>query len=1023
MPPGATFTEAAAVLTAALTAVREGELPPDGFPKQLPRGFPHVADLRGVPTAVTGSLELRTGHAPYGSAGNLTMQVGTSGFGRGGLLSLVAGEAGLRGVGGDLNLSAGKGREWRSGDVHVVTPGSSTNSSGSVQLTTGDSGGDAETGSGAVAIRTGKSERGYSGSIVLEVGTAGLWGGNVSLRAGPSQQQRGGGILIRSGVGKVASGDIHLGSADVATEPITSYLEAAGSGKLVLTTGATRQGESGSIIMGTGPAIGKSGNISLSVGRCENSGGGHVDINAGDSKNGRGGDVTIRPGAARAGSAEGGNVELRAGAGRHRIRANDSFVDVFAPDVAAHAASNLALSSDVRALFALAGDRAALTLDYEHPVSRGVASAELAAMGTVAVRSKAALYQQVAAGSQEPQGAAVAGKWAAGVEVVVDESMYYAGGNVSVVAGSSRGNNGGRLTLISGAAVPMSIGATVASGQSGNVTLASGDAAGAAGSGRVVVATGDAAGVAGSIVLRPGASHDQQRSGGTVRIEGGRSLSVARGGELEMLSGSSQAGTSGNVTIGSSNARNVDTSHLKPTAQTAGTGHVTIRTGEIVNGLGGTTGDLELLTGAGLDGATGALIRLGGVFSSSGVPHQSSGGDVSIASGANQAGSGDIRIATANLVKRAAGKVDRLAAGELLLSGGNSTAGGDDAGGSVGIRGGHAMTASGSGGFTSVVAGDGGIKGGDVLIKAGRAVGDPNAQSKGGSVTLMPGSSSSGDALLHGTVSVLGADGGQRIYTSLDTVRLNTTGSEVELRGGEVVITASATTIAAELTVGGAIDASALRAFSDDRFVASHKPGFDQTATAASPASGMLAAIAAKGLRRCMFKPDVEFQSSALADVPCLSAQQVEVAVGDSVGTSGWEALVSTSTKGYKSVDYTKLVLLLVAAISESQTRQHQADAERSALGVAVAELQKTTEIEAKKTFEALETGKAMAAKVEALEKALEHESVKRNSAEAALAALEVPPPPPRAPPPAAVHAPPRPLVCPVTRLLAPRAS
>ena len=78
VPPGPSFAEANTVLGAALAAVREGELPPDGFSKQLPHGFPRVARMRGVPSAVTGSLHLRTGNAPYGSAGNLTLQVGTS---------------------------------------------------------------------------------------------------------------------------------------------------------------------------------------------------------------------------------------------------------------------------------------------------------------------------------------------------------------------------------------------------------------------------------------------------------------------------------------------------------------------------------------------------------------------------------------------------------------------------------------------------------------------------------------------------------------------------------------------------------------------------------------------------------------------------------------------------------------------------------------------------------------------------------------------------------------------------------
>ena len=67
--------------------------------------------------------------------------VGTSGFGDGGLLYLEAGQAGVRGVGGDLKLSSGKGREWRSGDVHVATPPSMVNSSGGVRVATGRSGG------------------------------------------------------------------------------------------------------------------------------------------------------------------------------------------------------------------------------------------------------------------------------------------------------------------------------------------------------------------------------------------------------------------------------------------------------------------------------------------------------------------------------------------------------------------------------------------------------------------------------------------------------------------------------------------------------------------------------------------------------------------------------------------------------------------------------------------------------------------------------------------------------------------
>ena len=210
----------------------------------------------------------------------------------------VAGGFSLNGIGGSVTINSGSSGSFSSGSIGVTTP---------------DSGEYGQ--SGSIDVATGLSRAGHSGYISLTTGDAFSnframerdWTMRSS-RGHDVDHLRGTAGYVEIKVGKGGSGpggNVSIEAGGTEADPKVTYyaitpeqMEATTGGHIALTSGFSRHSTSGSIALDT-PAAGpwgQSGNITLTTGTAEREKAGAIELTTGATKEGIGGPISILAG-------------------------------------------------------------------------------------------------------------------------------------------------------------------------------------------------------------------------------------------------------------------------------------------------------------------------------------------------------------------------------------------------------------------------------------------------------------------------------------------------------------------------------------------------------------------------------------------------------------------------------------------------------------------------------------------------------------------------------------------------------
>ena len=309
-------------------------------------------------------------------------------------------------------------------------------------------------------------------------------------------------------------------------------------------------------------------------------------------------------------------------------------------------------------------------------------------------------------------------------------------GKVEISGGFSKNNNGGNIKIVSGESLNFDTGSI-------DIKSASTDVDKGDSSGEVMLATGDASTNDGAV--------------GILKINGGNftkkdSSHIGDGGEIKILSGMSDNGKGGDISITAGFSFTFDNAAY----DNLDGGSITIRSGNMesvgarndagdINIVGGDAiysrgGDILLSGGGGING--GALSFQGGIGSSA------QGGSITFETGIGEAtDSGQIQLKTSN-----AGSAG--VSGDIMIQSGVATAG---ASGQILISSGIGGVSGESGAvvITSGNTGDGNT--GEVQISSGSATGGT-----GGAISLTVGSSSTSNGgsitLSAGTADISGGN-------------------------------------------------------------------------------------------------------------------------------------------------------------------------------------------------------------------------------------------------------------------------
>ena len=387
--------------------------------------------------------------------------------------------------------------------------------------------------------------------------------------------------------------------------------------------------------------------------------------------------------------------------------------------------------------------------------------------------------------------------------------MEHPGGNVRVDAGEAQGlwQNGGSVEISAGT------GSHQNSGRGGSVRISGGHAAGMFtrdgmnDGGDIQLVSGSASkGRSGSVLVQTGFS--EATSSGEIVIATSNAGERGETGSLTLKTGISSEGASGDIKISSGEAHTGNPLPWTPKSGTGGSIHITVGTGDDGDG-----GNIKILSGS-----TTATSSIKNPFQ----PVNATGGSIEYASGASYAASsGEISISTADAglsgvsghLRLKTGEATSGAAGYIGLVTGNST---DGEGGAIElVAGSSAETAAYSrrrregadGPLVQLKAGDAASPkstGGKVIFFAGHGTHDDRWDGgNGGSIELIAGGGygRNTDTDTGGDVSITG---GASAYSKGGSLLIKS-GPSLESSSGNVTI---ATDNSARLGVSGTVNIS-----------------------------------------------------------------------------------------------------------------------------------------------------------------------------------------------------------------------
>jgi len=590
-----------------------------------------------------------------------------------------------------------------------------------------------------------------------------------------------------AGVGSGDSGDVNLLSAPSTAGRTGSLLFSSGAGLL----------NTGSMVLGTGDSIaGVAGSISLRAGSTSiAAAGGSVEISGGVSPL-IGGNVRISSGGepvAQSGLARSGAVSiLSATAG-----ANSGAVSIATGDSLSTGGATITTGNGRTTGGVTLSTGSSTAQSGPFRIRTGDGNGTAAAAGSISI---------AVGETRNASSITIAGS----VDISSGSHSTGSGGGVSILTGKGKLNSG-KLLLSSG----------TSEGDSGDTILTSGDVSGTGSVGIVRISSGTSA--RGSAGLVQVAAGDGDFQGGNVQVLGGNTLTgagiggsltlsagsaldnddIGFGGSTKIASGDASIGTGGDLTIvsgqGSLASGDVSLSSSSHSQTGGGSGDVNIYSGNANIGDDTTqtkSGDVQILSGDGSNGAGSGFIKIAAGSSSKG-----DGSFASLSAG-RASGFDSYNPPTFNLPPDTSNTSVGYFGGDLILTAGDAYQG--SSGGSVSITGGTSdgafnPTNDGTlGGDVVVQSGMGGGKSGQVILKSGDATQNPGStgdilissgdattlynsfRGKSGKVTISSGFSSEVVAgnLGESTVGLIEVIGGQGVGDD------NVHGGDVLIAGG-----------------------------------------------------------------------------------------------------------------------------------------------------------------------------------------------------------------------------------------------
>ena len=435
-----------------------------------------TALIRTLPEGGEGSS---TGSYSGGDGGDVHLIGGPSGGkrainDRAGHVILEGGKSSAAGVGGSIKVQSGSGSE--SGVILMETGDESFGrSTGPMAFKTGNT----DDGmSGDVILSTGSAtlEKGKAGSIKLEAGTIGSVfssgnyynnpyhtqrqrgneGGEVSVIAGASHSGIGGTVSLSGGSGSAGGGNVNLTAGEGMYESVGGDTLIYGgysvsTGGLAVLQGGTGAGKGGDVQLRGGTTTGnnKGGDAVVESGDSLRSGSGSVIVRSGDTESSRSGNVDLTSGTS---STATGNVKVGSGQSR---RGQSGHIDVVSGggDVSgrislASGRSHSGNSGDIEfssgevAEFSSEGDSGKLLLSTAKTSSTRGSSGEISIMTGKSVRGNSGGIS-LEAGMSKGDGGDVA------LKASNSESI---GGSIILESGSSEYSQAGDITLKTGSA-------------------------------------------------------------------------------------------------------------------------------------------------------------------------------------------------------------------------------------------------------------------------------------------------------------------------------------------------------------------------------------------------------------------------------------------------------------------------------------------------------------------------------------------------------------------------------------------
>lgn len=582
-------------------------------------------------TGASGNITIRTAAAAGGGdTGDISIYAGAASgaaSGNGGDVNVTGGTSLHQG--GDVNIAGGQGFAGNGGalggNVNIVggAAAGTAHDGGAITITSGASAGTGV--SGVVTIGSGVSADadGSTGEVYLVSGNAHDVSGNVYVQSGSTSQASGvsgdadirsgespngtsGAAGVHTGGGRSTGGvEIDTGDATVTGSGNITVQTGTGtttSGYMALRTGSAGSGNSGTITIQPGQAVGAAtpGAVTITAGLNTSTGtGGAVNITGGGTSTGTGGALTLAAGTA-SGAGTGGSTYVRAGGGGTAagvVYLGDSNTSQIVFGDGGLLTNALYANSDTPGT--RAGIRYNDTANQWEIRDDAVTPLDWTKIATgYAPSTLGAAYQHL-----EMNAGATAMAW------VDDLTLPNTANRTISVLAQSGAASGRNLTVQSGAAGT--------SGSGGTLNLSATDAVSSGNGGQVVVSSGQgaAAGVGGDIIVGCGDGGATNAVGGSFTLTAGDGGGTAQGGSISVTGGTGGAtnGVGGDLTLAAGIGSGTGTGGAAlvrgGTAASGTGGSLTLQGGSSLS-VGGTGGDVYI-RGGGHNLGTGGTVYLG----------------------------------------------------------------------------------------------------------------------------------------------------------------------------------------------------------------------------------------------------------------------------------------------------------------------------------------------------------------------------------------------------------------------------